>query len=156
MNDTTTGISVAGASRRAATLITGANGEFGHGLIRRLHAEGSRDLVALDIRELDPELRALCRDSFVGDITDPALLDRLLTTYEIGVVYHLAALLSTRSEFKPAASARGQRRRHAAPIGTGGAAGQFSGPEGAVPLSELDRGVRSAGSGDQGARRKDR
>ena len=94
----------AGQSRNSATLITGANGEFGHGLLLTLHEAGHRDLVALDVREIDPNLRPLCRDVIVGDIVDGTLLSRLLATYEIHTIYHLAALLSTRAEFTPEAA----------------------------------------------------
>ena len=38
---------------------------------------------------------------FTGSITDPALLDRMLAEFEVDRVFHLAALLSTRSEFTP-------------------------------------------------------
>ncbi|MGD9692871.1 MAG: NAD-dependent epimerase/dehydratase family protein [Phycisphaerales bacterium] len=93
-----------GARRNAAVLITGASGEMGHGLIHALHSRGRRDILALDIREVDPELRPYCRESLVGDITDTALLERLLATYEIDAVFHLAALLSTRSEYAPEAA----------------------------------------------------
>jgi nucleoside-diphosphate-sugar epimerase len=36
-----------------------------------------------------------------GDLMDQALLARLVSEYEIGTIYHLAALLSTRAEFTP-------------------------------------------------------
>src|SRR4030095_8559394 len=36
-----------------------------------------------------------------GSILDRALLERLMAEYEIDLVFHLAALLSTRSEFTP-------------------------------------------------------
>ena len=91
----------AGHSRNAATLVTGANGEFGHGLITTLHEAGHRDLVALDVRELDGALRPLVREAMVGDIVDEGLLHRLPASYEIHTIYHLAALLSTRAEFTP-------------------------------------------------------
>jgi nucleoside-diphosphate-sugar epimerase len=39
-----------------------------------------------------------------GDILDKAMLSRLVSEYEIDTIYHLAALLSTRSEFTPAAA----------------------------------------------------
>lgn len=94
----------AGARRNSAILITGASGEMGHGLIHALHERGRRDILALDIREVDPEIRALCRESLVGDISDTSLLERLLATYEIDAVFHLAALLSTRSEYAPEAA----------------------------------------------------
>ena len=41
-----------------------------------------------------------------GDILDKALLSRLISEYEIVTIYHLAALLSTRSEFTPEAAHR--------------------------------------------------
>jgi nucleoside-diphosphate-sugar epimerase len=90
-----------GARRNAAVLITGAGGEVGHGLIRALRQMGRRDLVSIDIHELDPEIKALCMNAYTGDICDGALLGRLLATYEITEIYHLAALLSTRGEFTP-------------------------------------------------------
>jgi len=93
-----------GQSRDQAILVTGANGEFGHGLIRALHQAGHRHIVALDLRELDPELRPLCRDVIVGDIVDRPVLARLLAVYEIHEIFHLAALLSTRGEFTPEAA----------------------------------------------------
>lgn len=90
-----------GSRRNAAILITGAGGEVGHGLIEAIHASKRGNVVAIDIRELDPKLRGLCQDTYVGDICDTSLLERLLAMYEITEIYHLAALLSTRGEFTP-------------------------------------------------------
>ncbi len=90
-----------GGRRHTATLITGAGGEVGQSLIRSLHDAGQRDIIAVDIRELDSELRELCLETFVGDICDRSLLGRLLAMFEIRAIYHLAALLSTRAEFNP-------------------------------------------------------
>lgn len=92
---------ISGQARNSAILITGAGGEVGHGLIEAIHAEGRRNIVALDIRKLDRSLRDKCMDSHVGDICDQALLERLLAMYEIRAIFHLAALLSTRAEFSP-------------------------------------------------------
>jgi len=78
-----------GHSRNAATLITA------------LHESGARDIVALDLREIDARLRPMCRETIVGDILDQNLLTRLESQYEIHTIYHLAALLSTRAEFTP-------------------------------------------------------
>jgi len=95
----------AGGRRSSAILITGAGGEVGHGLIRalseRASASGGAGVVAMDIRDLDPALKGLCREVFVGDICDSGLLGRMLAMYEITEIYHLAALLSTRGEFTP-------------------------------------------------------
>ncbi len=73
---------------------------MGHGLIEALHSAG-RPVVAVDLRELDAGVRAKCRSAYAGNICDTALLDRLHAQYEVGEIYHLAALLSTRGEFAP-------------------------------------------------------
>jgi nucleoside-diphosphate-sugar epimerase len=86
--------------RTTSVLVTGANGEIGHGLLTRLAADG-RQIVTLDIAPLDPSLARLVRREFTGSITDVGLLERILAEFEIDLVFHLAALLSTRSEFTP-------------------------------------------------------
>jgi nucleoside-diphosphate-sugar epimerase len=90
-----------GSRRHAAILVTGAAGEVGHGLIGALAGRGRAGIVAIDVRDVDPSLRPMCMESYVGDICDGALLSRLLAMYEITEIYHLAALLSTRAEFTP-------------------------------------------------------
>ncbi len=90
--------------RTPATLITGANGEMGHGLIERLAEEGSANIIAIDVRPIDESLKPKCSAILVGDILDPRLLERLQSEYEIHTVFHLAALLSTRAEFTPEAA----------------------------------------------------
>lgn len=87
--------------RAAATLITGAGGEVGHGLIRALSIAGRQNIVALDINSLDASLHDHCHDVLTGDVCDQALMKRLISQYEIDEIYHLAALLSTRAEFVP-------------------------------------------------------
>jgi len=90
-------------SRNASVLITGASGEIGHGLIARLaDNEPTRPVVTLDLNPLQPELATLVRHQFTGSILDTQLLERIIAEYEVDCVYHLAALLSTRSEFSPA------------------------------------------------------
>ncbi len=75
---------------------------MGHGLIERLAQEGGHDILAIDIKELDPAVRKYCATPpIVGDILDQNLLGRLVSEYEIHAIFHLAALLSTRSEFTP-------------------------------------------------------
>jgi nucleoside-diphosphate-sugar epimerase len=86
--------------RKPVTLITGAGGEIGHGLVASLAAAGNV-LVTLDLGPLDPALAPLVAREFTGSITDPLLLERILAEFEIDLVFHLAALLSTRSEFAP-------------------------------------------------------
>ncbi len=88
-------------SRKPVVLITGANGEMGHGLIHALHETSGYDLLALDIKDVDDEIGSLCRARIVGDILDQRLLERLVSEFEIHAIFHLAALLSTRAEFTP-------------------------------------------------------
>lgn len=88
-------------SRISSILITGASGEIGHSLIERL-ATGPQPVITLDLNALAPEHGKKVRKEFVGSILDNSLLERIHAEYEIDRVYHLAALLSTRSEFSPA------------------------------------------------------
>jgi threonine 3-dehydrogenase len=88
-------------SRSASVLITGASGEIGHGLIDRL-ADGPRPVITLDLNPLQPDLAKKVRKEFAGSILDTQLLERINAEYEVDQVFHLAALLSTRSEFSPA------------------------------------------------------
>ena len=86
--------------RVPVTLVTGASGEIGHGLIARLTAAG-RQVVTIDITPLAPAQAALVTREVTGSITDAALLERVLAQFEVDLVFHLAALLSTRAEFTP-------------------------------------------------------
>lgn len=92
--------------RNKVILITGANGEVGHGLIRQLHASQSLPIIVLDVRGLDPIMNPYVDTTIVGDILDTGLLDMLTSEYEIDTVFHLAALLSTHSEFRPESAHR--------------------------------------------------
>jgi threonine 3-dehydrogenase len=87
--------------RRTVVLITGAAGEIGHGLVHRLHAEGVKSIITLDLKPLDQEPASHVERQFVGSILDRNLLERILAEYEVDMVFHLAALLSTRGEFSP-------------------------------------------------------
>jgi nucleoside-diphosphate-sugar epimerase len=89
--------------RTPVVLITGASGEIGHGLIERLAVNG-RPIVTLDLKPLASELASKVAREVTGSILDTALLDRLLAEFEVDCIVHLAALLSTRSEFSPMAA----------------------------------------------------
>jgi len=86
--------------RKPSVLITGAGGEIGHGLVVRL-AQSSASIITLDVNALDTTLAPLVAREFHGSITDVSVLDRILAEFEVDRVFHLAALLSTRSEFTP-------------------------------------------------------
>jgi threonine 3-dehydrogenase len=90
--------------RKPVVLITGAGGEIGHGLIERLAERGDRAIVTLDISRLDPSIARKVDREITGSILDHSLLERLIAEFEIDLVFHLAALLSTRSEFTPVAA----------------------------------------------------
>jgi nucleoside-diphosphate-sugar epimerase len=82
-------------------LITGANGEIGHGLIANLAEQSQVRLVALDLHLPDEAVRSRCYRTVTGDIADLSLLENLSATYDFDAIYHLAALLSTKSERQP-------------------------------------------------------
>lgn len=86
--------------RKKAILITGAAGEIGQALIENLHEQGGLPLLTLDLHALPESLRGKSTHLH-GDILDKSLMSRLVTEYEIDSIIHLAALLSTRSEFSP-------------------------------------------------------
>jgi threonine 3-dehydrogenase len=90
--------------RKPVVFITGAGGEIGHGLITRLHADGSRPIITLDLKPLEPSLAALVARQFTGSILERSVLERILSEFEIDLIFHLAALLSTRAEFTPVAA----------------------------------------------------
>lgn len=91
--------------RKKVSLITGAAGEIGNALIHQLAETSSNDLVSLDLQALPDDLQSKT-NHIQGDILDTGLLSRIVSEYEIDTIFHLAALLSTRSEFKPEAAHR--------------------------------------------------
>jgi threonine 3-dehydrogenase len=91
--------------RKKGILITGAAGEIGDALIQALSSQDHNTLITMDVRPLPSESLGKATH-VVGDILDHALLARLVSEYEISVIYHLAALLSTRAEFTPEAAHR--------------------------------------------------
>lgn len=82
-------------------LITGAGGEIGHGLIERLSQQSQRAIVTLDLTRLDATIASKVDREITGSILDRGLLERVLAEFQVELVFHLAALLSTRSEFTP-------------------------------------------------------
>jgi nucleoside-diphosphate-sugar epimerase len=82
-------------------LITGAGGEIGHGLIERLSGQSERAVVTLDVARLDPSIAVKVDREITGSILDRSVLERILAEFQVELVFHLAALLSTRAEFTP-------------------------------------------------------
>lgn len=87
--------------RKKVILITGAAGEIGQALVKKFLAEGHHDLLTLDLKALPYGLNGRITH-IQGDVLDRNLFARLVTEYNIDTIFHLAALLSTRSEFAPA------------------------------------------------------
>lgn len=86
--------------RKRVILMTGAAGEIGQALIEELTERHNLLLLTMDLKPLPPELEARVIH-LQGDILDQNLFARLVTEYDIDAIFHLAALLSTRSEFSP-------------------------------------------------------
>ncbi|HNR01228.1 MAG TPA: NAD-dependent epimerase/dehydratase family protein [Anaerolineaceae bacterium] len=87
--------------RKEVVLITGANGEIGHGLIAHLGEKKEVGIIALDVQPIDESLRPFCDRAIQGDILDNMLLGRLVAEFDIRVIYHLASILSTKAEYNP-------------------------------------------------------
>jgi nucleoside-diphosphate-sugar epimerase len=87
--------------RKPVVFITGAGGEIGHGLIDQLSGQKERAIVTLDVSPLDRAIAGKVDREITGSILDRTVLERVLAEYRVELVIHLAALLSTRSEFTP-------------------------------------------------------
>jgi nucleoside-diphosphate-sugar epimerase len=86
-------------------LVTGALGQIGAELVPALSARyGAEAVVASDLRMLarSPELEASTFEHL--DCTDISAIHNLVQRHDIGVIYHLASLLSAVAEEKPQAA----------------------------------------------------
>lgn len=83
------------------TLITGANGEVGHGLIPELAKSKNNLIIALDINELDDTLKPYVHEVIIADILDSSVTENLLIKHSVTAVFHLASILSTGGEKNP-------------------------------------------------------
>jgi nucleoside-diphosphate-sugar epimerase len=88
-------------SKKKVVLITGANGEIGRSLLQSLAREGDHEVVTIDLTPIPDSLRPLAVASYAGNIMDRYLLDQIAAHHEVDLVFHLAALLSTRGERDP-------------------------------------------------------
>jgi len=92
--------------RKHVILITGAAGEIGHALVEDLMTHESCEIVTLDLQDLPEDIQKGVKKHIKGSVVDKLLLENLASEYEIDVIYHLAALLSTRAEITPGAAHR--------------------------------------------------
>jgi len=83
-------------------LVTGSVGQIGSELVTALRARyGADKVVATDIRMPDDKaLRDAGPFEFL-DVLDPHHITRVMQIYDIGTVYHLAAVLSAIGESRP-------------------------------------------------------
>lgn len=86
--------------RKRVVLITGAAGEIGQALIQYFAEQGQSKLLTFDLNPLPEDLQGKSTH-IIGDVLDKKLFARLVTEYQIDIVFHMAALLSTRCEFAP-------------------------------------------------------
>ena len=87
--------------RKEVILVTGVNGEMGHGLLPKLAEDGKYEILGLDVQSVEPEISKYCSKFIQGDILDEMLLGRLVAEYEIRSIFHLASILSTKAEYNP-------------------------------------------------------
>jgi len=82
-------------------LITGANGEVGHGLIPKLSKLGWGKAIALDQNVLDEALKPFIAEFIQGSILQESHIASVLTKHKVSTIFHLAAILSTGAEKHP-------------------------------------------------------
>src|ERR1700721_1685919 len=86
---------------KTVVLVTGANGEIGRSLLQALARDGGYEENNLDLTPVPGAWRSQVTASYAGNIMDRYLLDQLAAHHEVDMVFHLAALLSTRGERDP-------------------------------------------------------
>jgi len=80
-------------------LITGANGEIGQDLIKRLNLNPNNKIIALDLKT--PIHNNTVEKFIKGSILDKEIIENIFNQYNINEIYHLAAILSTKAEENP-------------------------------------------------------
>ena len=83
-------------------LVTGANGEVGHGLIQKLKGQDVKTkTIAVYHNVLDLVMSKNADILIKADVTDNNLIGNIFNKYNITTIYHLAAVLSTGGEKNP-------------------------------------------------------
>lgn len=86
-------------SRKEIILITGSNGEIGSNLIDFLSRKTSKNIVTLDLQPVKDSSQVY--KHIVGSILSTQIINDINAEFEIKEIYHLAAMLSTKSEYAP-------------------------------------------------------
>jgi len=83
-------------------LVTGALGQIGAELVPALRARyGADNVIATDLKVLPPSGAAAIAPYGHLDCTEPHQLHEAVSRYDVGTIYHLAALLSASAEAAP-------------------------------------------------------
>ena len=86
----------------ATILVTGALGQIGSELVPALRARyGADNVIATDLKVLPPSGAAAIAPYGHLDCTEPHQLHEAVRRYDVGTIYHLAALLSASAEAAP-------------------------------------------------------
>ena len=86
----------------ATILVTGALGQIGAELVPALRARyGADNVIATDLKVLPPSGAAAIAPYDHLDCTEPHQLHEAVRRYDVGTIYHLAALLSASAEAAP-------------------------------------------------------
>lgn len=83
--------------QKDAILITGACGEIGQALLRKLSNDHRHPLVTVDLKPLPESLKPKSTH-FMCDLLDSELCRHLEEDYQFDTIFHLAAVLSTTAE----------------------------------------------------------
>ena len=73
--------------QKPSILITGANGEMGHGLISALSKKNNFNIITLDLNEIDSSIKKFCSKIYTGSILDDKLINKLNTKYQFKTIY---------------------------------------------------------------------
>ena len=84
----------------STVLITGASGEIGQALIQSLSKKDQTKLVTTDIKPLPEDLEGKTQH-ITGDLLDKELIRSLEDQFNFDLIFHLAAILSTKAEHQP-------------------------------------------------------
>ncbi len=85
---------------KSVALVTGAGGEMGHLLLPALQARG-HEVVAVDLAALPPESASSCLETHQASVLDVEAIRALVSHHHPEIVFHLAAVLSTKAEREP-------------------------------------------------------
>jgi len=80
-------------------LITGANGEIGQHLIKTFNKDSCNKIIAIDLYPQKNNYSVF--EYFEGSILDVNLIQHIFKKHSVDIIFHLAAVLSTKAELNP-------------------------------------------------------